>query len=127
MVPDGPVEGAHCGWAVEWWVLVEALVRAVVGGVPDELVADGEGVSLVAALRASSLSQPNTRTAIKYSSRNSTVRNHAVIPEVVPNARSRTVRGVLLYSPANSFLNGNPVDGPSSTHVVNATVPNCPP
>jgi hypothetical protein len=35
-------------------------------------------MSLAAVLRASNLSQPNTVTEIRYSSRNSTARDHAM-------------------------------------------------
>jgi hypothetical protein len=39
-------------------------------------------VSLAAVLRASNPSQPNTVTAIRYSSRNSTARDHVMITEI---------------------------------------------
>lgn len=87
MASDRGVERDHGGWIVVGWVLVEALVRPVVVEVLGELVEDGTvtswrririSMSLAAALRASNSSQPNTVTAIRYSSRNSTARDHVM-------------------------------------------------
>jgi hypothetical protein len=56
-------------------------------------------MSLVAALRANNLSQLNTVTEIKYSNRNSTARDHAMIaarsgtPVHAPALSSGTVQG----------------------------------
>jgi hypothetical protein len=47
MAPDRGVEQGHRGGVVPWWVLVEALVWAVIIEVLGVLVEDGEGVSLV--------------------------------------------------------------------------------
>jgi hypothetical protein len=44
-------------------------------------------MSLAAALRASNPSQPNTVTAIRYSSRNSTARDHAMITGMQRNTK----------------------------------------
>jgi hypothetical protein len=47
MTPDRGVEQGHRGGVVQWWALVEVLVRTVVVEVLGELVEDGAGVSLV--------------------------------------------------------------------------------
>jgi hypothetical protein len=47
MTPDRGVGQGHGGGVVQWWVLVEALVRAVVIEMAHVLVQDGTGVSLV--------------------------------------------------------------------------------
>ncbi len=47
MMPDRGVEQSHRGGVVQWWALVEALVRAVVIEMAHILVEDGKGVSLV--------------------------------------------------------------------------------
>jgi hypothetical protein len=47
MTPDRGVGQGHGGGVVRWWVLVEALVRAVVIEMAHVLVQDGAGVSLV--------------------------------------------------------------------------------
>jgi hypothetical protein len=47
MTPDGGVEQGHRGGVVPWWVLIDALVWAVVIEVLGVLVEDGKGMSLV--------------------------------------------------------------------------------
>jgi hypothetical protein len=47
MTPDRGVEQGHRGGIVQWWVLIEALVWAVVIEVLGVLVEDGKGVALV--------------------------------------------------------------------------------
>ena len=47
MASDRGVEGDHGGGVVGWWVLAQALVRAVVIEVAHVLVEDGAGVSFV--------------------------------------------------------------------------------
>jgi hypothetical protein len=47
MTPDRGVGQGHGGGVVQWWVVVEALVRAVVIEMAHVLVQDGTGVSLV--------------------------------------------------------------------------------
>ena len=47
MTPDRGVQQGHRGGVVQWWALVEVLVRTVVVEVLGELVEDGAGVSLV--------------------------------------------------------------------------------
>jgi hypothetical protein len=47
ITPDRGVEQGHRGGVVQWWVLVEALVRAVVIEMAHVLVEDGAGVSVV--------------------------------------------------------------------------------
>ena len=46
MTPDGGVEQGHRGGVVQWWVLIEALMWAVVIKVLNVLDEDGKGVSL---------------------------------------------------------------------------------
>jgi hypothetical protein len=47
MTLDRGVEQSHRGGVMQWWALVEALMRAVVSEVLGELIEDGAGVSLV--------------------------------------------------------------------------------
>ena len=48
MTSDRGIERERSGWIVVGWVLVEALVRAVVVEVSSKFVGDGNGVSLIA-------------------------------------------------------------------------------
>jgi hypothetical protein len=111
MTPDRGVEQGHRGGVVQWWMLVKALVRAMVIEMAHVLVEDGAGVSLVVdqypvgAFVADAANEP-FRVAVRPgcpgrdldhidafggecgSSRNSTARDDAMIAGMQRNTRS---------------------------------------